>query len=177
MPEPVNDGTVPPARPKPWEHAAQPSPIPWHFKLVSIAAAVYVALRIVQMLGWVGVSVKDLHNAVALGLIALNGVVAVWGLLAWWRNWPLIQGYVVLALLGWFAFLPEILLGLALYANHHRAPLGWQHYIYGAGAVLGMVGGSFYRRRLRGREAMLFGIVALFMSGVALRGFLTGHGY
>lgn len=151
-------------------------PVPWHFKLIVAAAGVYIALRIVQMLGWIGVSVKDLHNALALFIIVLNAAVGIWGLLAWWRNWQLIQGFKWLALLGWYAYLPQIALGIALYGNGHRAPTGWQHYIYGIGAMLGIGAGSFYRRRLPGREGMLYGLVCLFLMGVGIRAFMTGHG-
>jgi hypothetical protein len=151
-------------------------PVPWHFKLIVVAAAVYIALRIVQMLGWIGVGVKDLHNALALLLIALNGAVGLWGVLAWWRGWTLIRGFMYLALLGWWGYLPQVALGIALYSGGHRAPTGWQHYIYGIGAALGIGVGSFYRRRLPGREGMLYGLVCLFLMGVAVRAFMTGHG-
>ncbi len=165
-----NDGTsMVPAVP-------ETPPVQWHFKVIAVFVGLYIALRIVQMLGWIGVSVKDLHNAVALLLIGLNGTAAIWGLLAWWRKLSLPRGFRVLALAGWYAFVPQILLGLALYAGGHRAPVGWQHYIYGAAAVLGIGAGSFYRRQMPERAAMVFGLVALFLTGVAIRAFVTGHG-
>jgi hypothetical protein len=151
-------------------------PVPWHFKLIAVLVGIYIALRIVQMLGWIGVSVKDLHNGIALAIIALNGSAAIWGLIAWWRKLYLPRGFRVLALCGWHAYFPQILLGVALYGSKHRAPTGWQHYIYGIAAVLGISAGSFYRRRMPGREAMVYGLVALFLTGVAIRAFVTGHG-
>jgi hypothetical protein len=150
-------------------------PVPWHFKLIAGAVAVYVALRIVQMLGWIGVSVKEIHNGVALALLIVNGAVAIWGLLAWARDWELINAFKWLALLGWLLYLPQLALGIALYLNHHRAPTGWQHYIYGIGALIGLGIGSYYRKRLPGHEAMLYGLVALFLTGVAARAWMTGH--
>jgi len=175
MSSPSDNGTrAAPSAPNPG--AQQREPVPWHFKLVAVAVGVYVFLRIVQMLGWIGVTVKELHNALALLLIAFNGSIAVWGLLAWWRRWRLIQGFAVLAVLGWLLFLPQLLLGVALFGNGHRAPTGWQHYIYGLAAVIFIALGSFYRRRLPGREAMLYGLVAAMLTGIAFRGFLTGHG-
>ena len=169
--------THPPAKaPEPGPAMPERVPVPWHFKVLAAAAGVYIALRIVQMLGWIGVSVKDLHNALALFIIGLNGSIAVWGLLAWWRDWHLIQGFKTLAFLAWYAYVPQVALGIALYTNGHRAPTGWQHYIYGVGAVIGISAGSFYRRRLPGREGMLYGLVCLFLAGVGVRAFITGHG-
>lgn len=151
-------------------------PVPWHFKLIAVLAGIYVALRIVQMLGWIGVGVVELHNGVAVALIVWNALIALWGLLAWWRKAPLIQGYPFLARVGWYLFVPQVLLGIWLYTHGHRAPVGWQHYIYGLGAALAIGAGEFYRPRLRGREAMLFGLVAVLLTGIAARGFITGHG-
>jgi len=140
------------------------------------AAGIYVALRIVQMLGWVGVSVKDLHLAFDVLLIALNGGIAAWGLLAWWRGWQLINGFVMLAMLGWYLFVPQLAFGITLYASGHRAPTGWFHYIYGIAALLGIGFGYLYRGRLAGREGMLYGLVALFLMLVAVRALMTGAG-
>jgi hypothetical protein len=153
-----------------------PKPVPWHFKLIAVGAGIYVALRVVQMLGWVGVGVVQLHNGTAIALIVLNGLVALWGLLGWWGKVRLIQGYLLLARLGWLLFVPQVLLGVWLYSQGHRAPLGWQHYIYGVGAALGIGAGEFYRRRLPGREGMVLGLAGLFLMGVAIRAFMTGHG-
>jgi hypothetical protein len=163
---PRDERPAPPSRP----------PVPWHFKLIAWGTGVYVALRIVQMLGWIGVSVKEIHNALALAILLVNGVVAIWGLLAWRFNWQLINGYEWLALVGWYLYVPQIALGIALYIGGHRAPTGWQHYIYGLGPVIGIAIGSFYRRRLPGREGMLYGLVGLFLTGVAARAWMTGHG-
>ena len=164
-------GNLPPGAERP--------PIPWHFKLFAALFAVYLALRIVQMLGWIGVSVKDLHNALAIAIVLVNGVAAIWGLFAWWRGWPLVRGYLFLALLGWFLFIPQLALGIALYASGHRAPAGWhgwQHYIYGIGAVLGISIGAYYRRRLPERPAMVLGLICFFLALVAARAYVTGHG-
>jgi hypothetical protein len=151
-------------------------PVPWHFKLIAFGAGLYIALRIVQMLGWVGVGVVQLHNATAIALIAWNALIAIWGLLAWWGKARLIQGYLYLARIGWYLFVPQVLFGIWLYTHGHRASLGWQHYIYGVGAALGIIAGEFYRRRMPGREGMVYGLVALFLMGVAIRAFMTGHG-
>jgi hypothetical protein len=138
--------------------------------------ALYVLLRIVQMVGWAGMTaVKDVHLGLAILLIVWNAAIAAWGLLASWRRWRLIRGFVILAMTGWFLFVPQVLFGIDLYVNDHRAPGGWQHYIYGIGAALGIGAGLFYRGRLRGREGMLFGLVALFLMGVAIRALLTGR--
>lgn len=156
--------------------AAGREPIPWHFKLIAVVAGIYIGLRIVQMLGWIGVGVVELHNAVAVVLIAWNALIADWGLMAWWGKVRLIQGYPFLARVGWYLFVPQVALGIWLYTHGHRAPVGWQHYVYGLGAALGIGIGEFYRPRMRGREGMLFGLVALLLTGVAVRGFITGHG-
>ncbi len=171
LPGPPDAGGQPPDAERP--------PVPWHFKLFGALFAVYLALRIVQMLGWIGVSVKDLHNALAIAIVLVNGVAAIWGLLAWWRGWKLIRGYLYLALLGWFLFVPQLALGVGLYAGGHRAPAGWhgwQHYIYGIGAVLGISLGSYYRRRIPDRPGMVLGLICFFLALVAARAYVTGHG-
>lgn len=151
-------------------------PVPWHFKLIVVFVVLYIGLRIVQMLGWIGVTVKEIHNGLAVAIIVINFGAAAWCLILWKRDRPLIRGALLLALLGWYLYVPQLILGIALYATKHRAPSGWQHYIYGVGAVLGMSAGGFYRRRMAGREAMVVGLASLFLAGVAIRAYLTGHG-
>ena len=106
----------------------------------------------------------------------MNLAAAIWCLVLWKRDRPLVRGALALALLGWYLYVPQLALGVALYASKHRAPSGWQHYIYGVGAVIGLSVGGYYRRRMPGREALVVGLASLFLLGVAVRAFMTGHG-
>src|ERR1700674_3893237 len=84
--------------------AVERPPIPWHFKVVVAFAALYIFLRIVQMLGWIGVTVKEIHNAVAVAIIVVNLAAAAWCLVLWKRDRPLVRGALVLAMVGWYLF-------------------------------------------------------------------------
>ncbi|MHB8575247.1 MAG: hypothetical protein ACYDCQ_07925 [Dehalococcoidia bacterium] len=152
-------------------------PVPWHFKAIAGFAGIYIALRIVQMLGWIGVTVKEIHNALAVLIIVVNLAAAIWCLVLWRRGTALSRGALAFALTGWYLFLPQLAHGIGLNDGKHRAPTGWQHYIYGVGALLGIGVGAFYRRRMPERTALVVGLASLFLALVAIRAFMTGHGY
>ncbi len=160
--------------PQPSRGAARRAPLPWHFKLMLGAAGVYVAARVVQVLGWLGVSLAQVHLAWGVVVCALNVVVAAWGLLMWRRGRPAIVGFWWLTATAWASVVPQVLLGVWLYAEGHRAPLGWQHYVYGPALLVLAAFGLLERKHMPGREGLLFGVVSLLIALAAARGLWTG---
>ena len=77
--------------------------------------------------------------------------------------------------IGELLVLAEGLLGVSLFLAGHRPARTGIHILYGVFLVVALPGTfSFTRRRPARAEALIFGLISLFLAGVAVRARVTG---
>lgn len=110
-----------------------------------------------------------LGNAVLLYCLALG----VWGLWAFFRNQGVGSSYLGAMLVGELLFVSQGAVGVMLLLGG-AAPGRWVHILYGVLSVISLPAAFAY---LQGqdtrREALVYGLVGLFLAGVALRAMTT----
>jgi hypothetical protein len=119
--------------------------------------------------------VLQAHMAVGGVFVAINVVVAIWGLLTWRRRWA-VSGVLsqVLALSHTLAFLQGAF-GLYLLAGGYRAPMEL-HYVYGLLPSAAVLFGYSARTADSRRNLLQFSIIAVAIAGLGTRAFMTGRG-
>lgn len=112
------------------------------------------------------------HGMTGLVVVVVLGVVALWGLiLAAIRRPP---GPVF----GWgfgvavTALLAQVAMGLWAFSVDGVEP-GNQHVFYGVVVSFTLAFAYIYRSQLRKRPALSYGLLALFMMGLGVRGIMT----
>lgn len=111
---------------------------------------------------------RDFHEAWAWVVVAANGLVGAWALVAHWRpRWRVRQ-------LWWFtafaqlAIFAQVIFGTVMVSGQGRQ-VGGMHMFYGyvAIATVGIV--YSYRQQLREHVYALYGAGGLFLMGLAIR--------
>jgi hypothetical protein len=124
-----------------------------------------------------------LHEFLGGSMVAVFFVVFCWGTLFWIRNrdpgryfWGLLAaGQVALGLQA----VVGIILFLTVGARQRAAqltPPQWLHYSYGGFAIAVLVVAHRIARRYEGVEWAVFAVASLFVTGLLIRGFMTGIG-
>ncbi|MEX2586956.1 MAG: hypothetical protein WD602_03050 [Actinomycetota bacterium] len=112
------------------------------------------------------------HRFVGLGIAAIFGLLAVWGLVLWIRNRNPGQGFWRVLAAGQIGLAVQVLLGVVMFfVRGGMEPL---HYVYGAFPILVLVFAHRMSRRFEGLEWVAFALSGLFIFGLQLRGFMTG---
>jgi heme A synthase len=115
-----------------------------------------------------------MHQGFARAVLIYSIVLAAWGLFLYVRGRNPSGG-----LLGALIILEGLIVlqgvfGLVLLGVGHR-PQSGLHYLYGLAALLTLPGAYFMSAGGRERrDSMVFGLAALFLVGVAIRGVTTG---
>lgn len=119
-------------------------------------------------------AVLEAHMAVGGLFVAINVIVAVWGLLTWRRERP-VSGLLsqLLALSHTLAFLQGAF-GLYLLAGGYRAPMEL-HYVYGLLPSAAVLFGYSARTPDSRRNLLQFSIIAFVIAGLGTRAFMTGR--
>jgi hypothetical protein len=106
--------------------------------------------------------------------VAINVIVAVWGLLTWRRKRP-VSGLLsqLLAFSHTLAFLQGAF-GLYLLAGGYRAPMEL-HYVYGLLPSAAVLFGYSARTADGRRNLLQFSIIAFAIAGLGTRAFMTGR--
>ncbi|HET6172662.1 MAG TPA: hypothetical protein VFD90_08655 [Gaiellales bacterium] len=117
----------------------------------------------------------EAHMAVGGLFVAINVLVAIWGLLIWRRERP-VSGLFsqMLALSHTLAFLQGAF-GLYLLAGGYRAPMEL-HYVYGLLPSAAVLFGYSARTADSRRNLLQFSIIAFVIAGLGTRAFMTGRG-
>lgn len=115
-----------------------------------------------------------LHQGFANAVLIYTVLLALWGLFLYLRGSGPSGGYlgalIILEGLG----LLQGLIGLILLAQGHR-PADALHYLYGVVLVLTLPTAYFYGENgTTRRDSLIFGLAALFLAGIAVRGIMTG---
>lgn len=113
-----------------------------------------------------------LHAGLARALVLYLLALGVWGLVAWRRGTGVSPSYRGALVIGWLTALAQGAAGLPLaLAGGPRDPV---HALYGAAIAVALPAGFLYaRERSPAQQALVLGLVALFATGLAIRGLTT----
>jgi hypothetical protein len=115
----------------------------------------------------------EVHMVVGAALIGLNGLVGVWGLIAYRRNAPPGGIYMQILALAQTAVIAQASLGLILLADGFR-PGDKLHFAYGLLPLLAIA----YPYALRGedgrRNLLYFAVGSTLVAALGVRAFMTG---
>jgi len=105
--------------------------------------------------------------------ILITLIVGGWGLWTWFRKQPASGGYRSTLVMTEVLFLLQGLVGIGLYASGGR-PRDALHWLYGILLVITLpVALGYASSHDRRREALVFGLAGLFMTGLAIRALTT----
>jgi hypothetical protein len=120
-------------------------------------------------------AVVEVHITVGAGVVALNLLAGVWGLLVWRRN-AVVTGLLQQTIaLSHTVVLAQAALGLYLLSGGNRAP-AQLHYVYGLLPVGAVLFGYSARTEDGRRNLLVFSVIALVIAALAVRAFMTGKG-
>jgi hypothetical protein len=120
-------------------------------------------------------ALRSFHGVWGYVAIVANGLAGVAGLLAWrykqlrgrWLWWVVIGAEAALML--------QVLIGVILVSSkEYTAPRF--HMFYGFVAFLTVGIAYSYRRQMRGRRELFYGLIGLFLMGVGIRAVLQATG-
>jgi len=124
--------------------------------------------------------IVDFHMNWSRVVLIYSGILALWGLFLWVRKSNPSPGYLGALAIAEGVFLVQGISGLiaVITANGaHDRPHDPLHYLYGVVLVLTLPAAYFFgdggRER---RDSLIFGLAALFIIGIAIRGITTGAG-
>ncbi len=114
-----------------------------------------------------------LHQGLFRAGVLITLVVAGWGLLTWFRKQPASGGYRSTLVLTEVLFVLQALVGIGLYLGGRR-PHDTLHLLYGVLLIVTLpIAASYTSTHDKRREALVFGIAGLFMTGLAIRALTT----
>jgi hypothetical protein len=110
-----------------------------------------------------------IHSGLARASVIFSAIIGLYGLWRYFRKQGISQDYWGVLAMGELLYLGQALMGVLLLGSGLQAGR-WAHYLYGVLAVITLPGTFAYTRGQDGRrEALLYGLVGLFMVGVSLR--------
>ncbi len=122
-----------------------------------------------------------LHNGFSNAIVLFSAAMGLWAFFNAWRRAPLAGDYWGAIVLGEGLVIVQGLIGLLMMLQG-AAPGRLVHVLYGVVAIITWPGAYafLYRRDVPSldnrRQAVLFGLVCLFMAGIALRAITTAKG-
>jgi hypothetical protein len=120
------------------------------------------------------VSLVEIHARLANSVVLFLLAVGLWALFNYVRRQGLSSSYWGTLVIGEILLGVQAILGVVLYAQGGRPPR-IVHYLYGVFILLVWPGiFAFTQGRATRREALIYGVVSLFMVGIAIRSITTG---
>lgn len=114
-----------------------------------------------------------LHQGLFRAGVLITLAIAGWGLITWLRKQPASGGYRSTLVLTEALFVLQALVGVGLYLGGRR-PHDGLHLLYGVLLLITLpIAASYTSGRDKRREALVFGIAGLFMTGLAIRALTT----
>jgi len=116
-----------------------------------------------------------LHDRLSITVMLFMAAVGAWGIFAYLRGQSVSGSYAGALAIGEALVLVQVAAGAITLGTGARAPSA-THYLYGITAVLVLPFAWSYLRARDQRQALLiYGLIALFIFGLAVRGITTGR--
>ncbi len=115
------------------------------------------------------------HNGLFRAGLIITGFVAIWSAFLYLRKQAPSGSYRATLVLTEGLFIVQGLVGIAMFFGGAR-PHDPLHWLYGPLLVIVLpIAASYLSGRESRREALVYGLAALFMFGLAIRAYMTGH--
>ncbi len=115
-----------------------------------------------------------LHNGLFRAGLLIALIIGIWGLVMYFRKLPPSGGYRSTLVLTEVLFILQGLVGIGMFLGGRR-PHDPLHWLYGVLLVLLLpIAATYASGRGPRREALVYGIAGLFMTGLTIRALTTG---
>jgi len=115
------------------------------------------------------------HNGLFRAGLIITGFIVIWSAVLYLRKQVPGGSYRATLVLTEGLFIVQGLVGIAMFLAGAR-PHDPLHWLYGPLLVIVLpIAASYLSGRDRRREALVYGLAALFMFGLAIRAYMTGH--
>ncbi len=122
-------------------------------------------------------TLQFIHARLSITVLLFMLALGLWGLWSYLRNEGVSGSLWGAMAVGEILIVVEGLLGAGLFVAGQRPARTAIHILYGVFLAVAMPGAfSFTRGRSARSEALIYGLVALFLAGVAIRARVTGGG-
>ncbi|HEX8918839.1 MAG TPA: hypothetical protein VF898_10060 [Chloroflexota bacterium] len=120
--------------------------------------------------------VATFHSNWALVVVIYSVFMAVWGFFLYVRGSQPTGGYLGALAIDFGVIVIQGLVGVALVIGGHR-PHDNLHFLYGFVSLLTLPAAySYSEKGTTRRDSLVFGLAALLLVGLAIRGMMTGSG-
>jgi mannitol-specific phosphotransferase system IIBC component len=107
--------------------------------------------------------------------LVITAIIGVWVFVTYFRKLPSSGSFRATLVLTEALFIVQGLVGVLMFANGRR-PHDNLHWLYGVLLVIVLpIATSYVSGREPRREPLVYGILGLFMAGLTIRAFSTGH--
>lgn len=117
----------------------------------------------------------ELHQAWGWVVVAITGLSGLTLLVAHWRKLQAARLHWTIVTVAMAALLLQVLLGLGAMNLENKDP-GNQHVFYGVVISFTLAFAYIYRAQFRKKPGLYYGLLLLFLMGLAIRGILTFGG-
>jgi len=115
------------------------------------------------------------HNGLFRAGLIITGFIAVWSVSLYVRKHAASGSYRATLVLTEGLFIVQGLVGIAIFLGGAR-PHDRLHWLYGPLLVIVLpIAASYLMGRESRREPLVYGLAALFMFGLTVRAYMTGH--
>jgi heme A synthase len=115
------------------------------------------------------------HNGLFRAGLIITGFITIWSAFLYWRKQAPSGSFRATLVLTEGLFIVQGLVGIAMYFGGAR-PHDQLHWLYGPLLVIVLpIAASYLSGRESRREPLVYGLAALFMFGLAIRAYMTGH--
>jgi hypothetical protein len=115
------------------------------------------------------------HDRLSVTVMLFMATVGVWGIVAYLRGQSISGSYAGALAIGEALVLVQVGAGASMLVAGARPPSP-THYLYGITAVLALpFAWSWLRGRSQRQALLIYGLIALFIFGLAVRGMTTGR--
>ncbi len=119
--------------------------------------------------------IADLHATLAQTVMYFFFVVGIWGIIEYVRGGELGGNIGGAFVIGQVLVAVQVLLGITILAGGYRVQS--VHFLYGISAIISLPFAWSYMRSRHPRQALIvYSLTALWISGLAIRGIITGGG-
>jgi len=119
-------------------------------------------------------SLPQIHSALANACLIFSLIIAAYGFFLYFRQQGIDSNFWGTLAAGELLFLAQGIFGALVYASGLRAIRTEVHALYGIVLVITLPGAyALTRSRDSRREALIYGILGLFLAGVTLRAMFT----